>query len=241
MIRILFAAMAAVLLVGCAHEKTTDFQRKDFNARKALTSDYTSWNELSDTDVLGAAAANPSDEEIQKALDRAAKVDLKKGDSILVLQSGRAVPDARMVSELNKYFRATPFSGVRSDWLVGKSSEKSPDYARALRLAAAHAGAEKIVVFWGSLEVARHDLSTKTITWLPVVDVIVPDQKDRLRVHLKTAVVDVRSGSWMVRRTEPVEDQAITTGWGREHLESPQVKRLQQRSYALAVDALAGQ
>lgn len=239
MIRRSFLALgcAALFLAGCAHDRSTGYQRRDFDARRALKGHAASGSELQDTDVFGSAAAKPTEEEIAKALDRSSKVELRAGDGVLVVQSGKTVPDPRMVAELNKHCRAIPFSGVRSDWISGDAGD-NPDYARALRMAAAQAGAQKILCFWGSLEVARHDLSTKTITWLPVIDVLVPDQKDRLRMQLKTAVVDVRTGAWTLSRTEPLEDEAITTGWGREHLESPEVRRLQQKSYTLAVNSL---
>lgn len=229
--------LAALLLVGCAHDRSSDYRRADYGSRKALKSHYNGGHELADADVLGSSSVKPSDEEIVKTLSRSSKVELRQGEAVLVVQSGETVPDPRMVTELNKHFRAIPFSGVRSDWIVGDSSD-SPDYAKALRLAAAQAGAEKILCFWGSLEVANHDLSTKTITWLPVVDVIVPDQKDRVRVHLKMALVDVRSGSWTILRTEPMEGELLSTGWGREHLEPERVRELKKKSYEAAVNTL---
>jgi hypothetical protein len=71
-----------------------------------------------------------------------------------------------------------------------------------------------------------------------VVDVIVPDQKDNVRVHLKLALIDVRTGAWSLFRTEPVQANVVTTGWGREHLEIPEVKKLQKESYVVAVNTL---
>jgi hypothetical protein len=143
-----------------------------------------------------------------------------------------------MVAELNKHYRAIPFSGIRSDWIKG-SSTNEPAYAKALRLAAAQAGAEKILCFWGNLEVAQHDLSTKTVTWLPVIDIFVPDEKNNVRVHLKVALIDVRTAAWTVFRTEPQETEMVSTGWAREHVRSPEVRRLQQKSYVVAVNSLA--
>ena len=235
--RVFPAVLAAYLLIGCAHEKTTDYRRADYNSRKPLKSHHISGRELGDTDVLGASASNPTEEEIRTALDRASKVELKRGENVLVVQSGEAVPDSRMVSELNKYYRAVPFSGIRSDWIKG-SSTNEPDYAKALRLAAAQAGAEKILCFWGNLEVAQHDLSTKTVTWLPVIDIFVPDEKNNVRVHLKIALIDVRTGAWTVFRSEPQEAEMVSTGWAREHVRSPEVRRLQQKSYVVAVNSL---
>ena len=235
--RMLPAVLAVILLIGCAHENTNDYRRADYSSRKPLKSHHSGANELADTDVLGASAVTPTDADIQATLDRAAKIGLKEGEAVLVVQSGEPIPDGRMLAEMTKHYRAIPFSGVRSDWVQGSSSAE-PDYAKSLRLAAAQAGAEKILCYWGSLEVAHHDLSTKTVTWLPVVDVIVPDQKESVRVFLKIALVDVRSGAWTVFRTEPQETKMVSTGWAREHGHSPEVRRLQQKSYVVAVNSL---
>jgi hypothetical protein len=235
--RVLPAVWAAIFLIGCAHENTTEYRRADYTSRKPLKSHHSSHREHADTDVLGASAMAPTDEDIRTTLDRAARVELKKGEAVLVVQSGEPVPDARMVAELNKHYRAIPFSGIRSDWIHGNSTSE-PDYAKSLRFAAAQAGAEKILCYWGSLEVAHKDLSTKTVTWLPVVDIIVPDQKENVRVFLKIALVDVRTGAWTVFRTEPQEAEMVSTGWAREHVQSPEVRRLQQKSYVVAVNSL---
>jgi hypothetical protein len=55
---------------------------------------------------------------------------------------------------------------------------------------------------------------------------------------LKIALVDVRTGAWTVFRTEPQETQMVSTGWAREHIRSPEVRRLQQKSYTVAVNSL---
>jgi hypothetical protein len=230
-------AISMVLLAGCASHSSTDYHRADYSSRKVKGFNG---NELCEMDVVGAALEKtPSDKDIANALDRSADVQFKLGDSVLVIQSGQPVPDARMVSEVNKHYRAIPFSGIRSDWARHNPDDREDHYSKSLRMAAAQAGAQKILCYWGNLEVAKHDLSTKTITWLPVVDVIIPDQKDNVRVHLKLALVDVRTGAWSFFRTQPVQAQVITTGWAREHLEIPEVRELQQKSYVVAVNTLA--
>jgi hypothetical protein len=236
--RSIFASSLAIaaLCAGCV-EHSANYRRGDFSSRTALKGHYHGGNELNETDVLGVAVNQPTEEDIQKALDRTSKLDLKSGESLFVLQSGQSTPDPRMVNELNKHFRAMPYSGLKSDWLVGGDKEGA-DYAKALRLRAAQAGAEKILCFWGTLEISRHDLSTKTVTWLPVIDVVVPDQKDKVRVHLKMAAIDVRSGAWSIFRTEPVERDVVSTGWAREHLETQEVRELKEKSFVVAVNSL---
>lgn len=229
------ALVIAGLCSGCV-ESSSNYHRADFSSRTVLRGHFHG-EDLAETDVLGKTVNQPTEEDIRNALDRTSKLDLKPGETILVVQSGELVPDARMVNELNKHFRAIPASGRKSDWLVGDTKEGA-DYAKALRLKAAQSGAEKILCFWGNLEISRHDLSTKTVTWLPVIDVVVPDQKDKVRVHLKMAAIDVRTGAWSIFRTEPVETEVVSTGWERAHLEPTEVRDLKQKSYVVAVNSL---
>ncbi len=237
--KLLAVGLSMAFLSGCANSNNSDYRRADFGSKRALKGHYNSGDQLSEQDVLGIGAPKtPTEADIRKALDRATGVDLRPGATVLALQSGQGVPDPRLVNELNKHYRAVPFSGIRADWGKRTSDDPEDHYSKALRFAAAQAGAQKILCFWGNLEVARHDLSTKTITWLPVIDVLVPDQKDNVRVHLKVAVVDVRTGAWSVFRTEPLQSEVVTTGWGREHLEPEEVKTLKEKSYTLAVNSL---
>ena len=94
-----------------------------------------------------------------------------------------------------------------------------------------------MLCFWGILEISRNDLATKTVTWLPVIDIFVPDQKEHVRCHLKMALVDVKSGAWSILRTEPVETEALTTGWSREHIDAPEIRALKARSHEAAVQS----
>jgi hypothetical protein len=53
-------------------------------------------------------------------------------------------------------------------------------------------------------------------------------------------LVDVRTGAWTIFRTEPQETRMVSTGWAREHVQSPEIRRLQQKSYVAAVNSLTG-
>jgi hypothetical protein len=233
---------AAFLMVGCAHHHAdTDYQRADFGSRLAIKSSYHGADELAESDVIGTDRAHaPTEADIQKALEGSAKIGVKEGEAILVLQSGQPVPDERLLKDLNKHFRAIPYTGLRRDWGEG-GADGGERASKALRFAAAQAGAQKILCYWGELEVAHHNLSTKTITWLPVVDVVIPDQLDRVRMSLKVAIIDVKTGAWSTFRTEPFSTTAATTGWGRKHVESPEINNLKRKSYAAVVSSLLGQ
>jgi len=235
-------SLAAIFLTGCVHHERHDahFQRADFGSRLAIKSHYNAGDELNESDVLGHEHGRvPSEEDIQKAMANSGTVAVREGDSILVLQSGEPAPDQRMVKELNKHYRAIPFTGIRREWPHGDAPGDAG--ARSLRFAAAQAGAQKILCYWGELEVAHHGLITKTVTWLPVVDVVIPDQIDHARMHLKVALIDVKSGAWTIFRTEPIETALATTGWGRNHVESPEINSLKRKCFVAAVNSMASQ
>ena len=76
------------------------------------------------------------------------RLTLRKGDSILLIQSGATIPDKEMNERMEKYFSVSVFTGVPES---GKKENAS--YARALRYAAAKAGIERIVVYSGRFRV----------------------------------------------------------------------------------------
>jgi len=104
--------------------------------------------------------------EIAKALDSTARVKLRKGSTILLIQSGAMFPDEPMVNELNRYVNCVPFTGVPTggrrsgDVTTEKAAQAS--YSKSLRLAAARGGCETIVCYWGILESARKGTGEQT-------------------------------------------------------------------------------
>jgi hypothetical protein len=157
--------------------------------------------ELNEFDVLAVDRSRlVTDEDIARALAQAQSVKLKPGSSILLIQSGAVFPDAPMVAELSKQFRVTPFSGVPPKHRTATDPEptEGASYARSLRLAAARAGAENIICYWGILESARRNMETKTVSWVPLAGWLVPDEAQSMRIRLKLALIDVRTGNWTV-------------------------------------------
>src|SRR6266404_4712420 len=66
---------------------------------------FTYRGELSEFDVLGIARGEITTEsEIRRTLDNSRKVRLREGSSILLIQSGAAIPDGPMMEELGKHF-----------------------------------------------------------------------------------------------------------------------------------------
>jgi hypothetical protein len=198
--------------------------------------------ELNEFDVLAVDRTRLiTDEDITRALDEAKPVSLRPGSSILLIQSGAVFPDGPMVAELSKHFKVTPFSGVppRHRTMTDTEPSESVSYARSLRLAAARAGAESVVCYWGILESARRNMETKTVSWIPFAGWVVPDESQHMRIRLKLAVIDVRSGRWTVLTPEPSEDKAWSTSFTRGSSDQKQVEALKRKAYEAGAKELA--
>ena len=206
--------------------------------------DFPYRGELSESDVLGIPHGEfTSEADIQRALAAARPVRLHPGCSILLIQSGALFPDGPMVTELSKYFRVVPFSGVPEVRRTGSGAlqTESPDpdsYAKSLRLTAARGSTDFILCYWGKLESESDRLPTKTVSWVPIVNWFVPDEKQHMRIQLKVALVDVRSGNWSVLSPKAFEDARITTTPGRGTVDQKQVERLKKLAYEASVEEL---
>jgi len=187
--------------------------------------------ELSEHDVL---AIDPerriTESEIAQALTHTAPPTPRRGSTILLVQSGAAIPDAAMVAELERDFTIVPFTGVPTDAHDGSRGA----YSRLLRLTAARAGCETIVCYWGILESGRSDAVTKTISWVPLAGWVLPDEKQAMRIRLKVAVIDVRTGKWTVISPAAHENRAFSTRLSRGSSDQRQVEKLKQLAYASA-------
>jgi hypothetical protein len=199
--------------------------------------------ELSEFDVLGVALDDVmSEANIQRALEAARQVRLRANSSILVIQSGAVFPDGAMLAELQKNFSVVPFSGIppirRTSRGVSNESGNTESFSRSLRLAAAHGGNDFILCYWGILESENEHLATKTISWAPVVRWVLPDERQHMRIRVKLALIDVRSGNWSVFSPKPIENRKISTAPHREVVDQKQIEALKQEVYKAAVSAL---
>jgi len=192
--------------------------------------------ELSEFDVLGISRGEvASESEINRALDHAKRVKLRPNSSILLIHSGAVFPDAPMVAELEKHFRVSTFSGIpptRGTFhAYDNESLDAESYSRSLRFAAARGGNDIIVCYWGILESETENLATKTISWVPVATWFVPDQKQHLRIRLKLALVDVRSGDWTVFSPKAFDSARLSTSPRRGATDQKQVEHLKNLAY----------
>ena len=223
--------LVAALLVGCKTRSISNSGYDNGNYYYAGRTGHPFYRgELSEFDLLGIESSSAiSDDQIGKALDNAGRVSLRKGSSVLLIQSGAMQPDKPMQDAMEKHFVAVPFSGQPGATNVA-------GYARALRLAAAQAGCETIVCYWGTLESASKGNEAKTISWVPVAGWVLPDESQQMRIRLKIALVDVRSGRWAMFSSQAFEDRAHSNRINRETADQKQVEKLKQLAYASAME-----
>jgi hypothetical protein len=224
----------SLTLCGCHVGSNVDFKAADLD--KPYRGHAAKGN-LNEMEVLGLRGRGEvTDEQIRKTLDEAHSLHLRRGAAILLVQSGASVPDGAMVDELSREFKVVPYTGISSEILPENGEATS--LSKGLRMAAAHANADTVLVYWANLEMKRDEMPTHIVTWVPVVDVVVPDEYQKLRMRVKMALIDVRGGNWATFRAEPLEEKALSTRYAREHLDSGAVSALKKKSYRAAVRQL---
>ncbi len=229
------AIVLMLLLCGCATRSISNsgYNEQGYYGGRANNPLYK--GELSEFDVLGIDAGKEiTEQEIAAAASvKKEPLKLRKGDSILLIQSGAMIPDQDMTESADKYFMVSVFTGVPEQ---DKKSNQS--YAKTLRLAAAKAGIEKILVYWGLLESGAQNLETKTISWVPIVGWALPDQTQEIRIRLKVALIDVKSGQWEIFVPKVFEDTAYSAALNRESSDQQQVALLKAKAYQTAIESV---
>src|SRR5262245_51216282 len=93
----------AALLAGCESRSISDSGYRRHTHYGGSKTDYR--GELNEFDVLGVERGGLiSEEQIVQSLDSAARVKLRKGSSILLIQSGAWQPDGPMRRALETHF-----------------------------------------------------------------------------------------------------------------------------------------
>ena len=223
----LFLVLA--LAAGCSTRSISD---SGYRSGRGWYSPNTGYKgELSEFDILGAALKTDATEaNIAKALDSATAPKLKRGDKVVLIQSGALVPDNAMLDEVGKYFEVAPFSGT-------PPSEKN-GFSDSLRLRVAQGGYRYVVCYWGTLESAQKDHEGKIISWVPIVGQIVPDQREEMRIRLKAILLDVASGNWRMLMPESRSDSGLNSSWSREQSDQKLVGALKEKGYRSLVAEL---
>ena len=232
--KLVAVAMVGLVLIGC--ESNVAYRSADFSGNKVYKKGSPVGPQLKENEVLGLRPSeNLSDEEIQRVLEETRALQVRSRSTILVVQSGAAQPDKTMLDELSKVFTVVPHTGIPLE-----VCSEGDDIGKALRLAAAQSKAETILVYWGKLELKRDDLPTSIVSWVPVIDFAVPDEYQRMRMHLKLALIDVRTGNWSTFRTESIESDSLTTRYAREHEQKWPLENVKRRLYQTSVRKLVG-
>jgi hypothetical protein len=231
-----FALLIPIVLSGCTTPRSVSnsgYYPGGYNGRGGDNPFYK--GELSEVDVLGIEAGKEITEQdiTAAASGKREQLSLRKGEPLLLIQSGAMIPEQEMAESMGKYFTVSVFTGVPEQ---GEKADAS--YSKALRLAAAKAGIDKILVYWGMLETETNDLATKNVSWLPIVGWAIPDQTQVIRIRLKVALVDVKTGQWDIYVPKVFEDTAYTASLNREQSNLQQVAQLKSKVYKAAVESI---
>jgi len=222
--------LALLLLAGCETRSISDSgYRPSYGWGRSATPLYR--GELTELDILGAAPGSEATEaNIAKALAAAEPPHLKRGDRLILIQSGAPVPDELMLQQASPYFAVAPFSGI--------PPEEKSGLAQSLRLRAAQGGYRYIVCYWGVLESAQEDKEGKVVSWVPIIGSFVPDQKQQMRIRLKALVLDVATGGWKMLTPEVYGDAQFNSNWSREATDQKLVLGLKEKGYKSLVTEL---
>jgi hypothetical protein len=221
-----------VFLAGC---ETRSISNSGFDHRYASGRPDGNAGELSELDVLGVAAdATISEADIQAALQTPAEARLARTSKVLLIQSGADFPDEPMIEAMHQRFSVAPFSGKPQ-----AKPENGLAYAKALRLAAARGGFDKIVCYWGVLESERKNKITSSVSWVPIVGYLIPDERENMRIRLRAAIVDVASGRWTLVTPSPVASTSLSSILSRRETDQELVSELKDAGYRDLAQSLA--
>ena len=226
--------LTVLALQGCGVRSISDSgYQAESQGRFRPASNSLYKGELTEFEVLGIASQQPvTQEEINRSLEERQELTLPNGSPIMLIQSGAIMPDDQMVRALESHHQIVTFSGIPTE-------PSNRNFAPALRLAAARGGCEKIMVYWGILETAQKDMSTKTVSWIPIVGGMIPDESQEMRIRLKVAIIDVKSGQWKTISPKPIQDTSASARYTRASSDQRQVATLKAQAYAELANNLA--
>ena len=227
------SALLLLTLAGCEARSISDSGYHG-GWNRGQTGSYRYQGELAESDVIGTVTPTGriTDADIQHALQGSRPVHAAPGTGLVVVQSGAVTPDDAMLQALDRRYRVQSFSGLPPD------AADRDDYSKRLRLAAAQGGFQHILCYWGTLESARQDQVTKTLSWVPIAGSFVPDETQQMRLNLHAVLIDVATGHWSSYTGKPAEDEALSAGVARRSSDQKQVAKLKATAYTSLVDEL---
>jgi hypothetical protein len=246
-VRTLAVTAIALALAACSTRSISDSGYKGDEGRPNPMYQ----GELSPLALLGVDPDKPvTDEDIAKAMATKKPIHIRKGASVMLVQSGAPFPDAEMTAAMDKYVQVAGFTGVpltdtrpdsRPYYRQGAAPQAAPSqpYSQLFRLAAAKGGYETIVVYWGVLEAANQGGASKSVSWIPIIGGSIPDQFQTMRIRLNMAVIDTRTGQWETFAPPAFTDEALSSSRSRAASDQEQVALLKKQAYEAAAEALA--
>lgn len=179
--------------------------------------------EIAEADLLGISSRkNISEGDIRAALSRSSssRVALRQSEQVLLIQSGALQPDPELSQAFARHVRARPYSGVprttKEDANAIPINGATPIDPKTLRLAAAQAGATKIVCVWGLVESADSTVGLEVPSLIPILGDFLPSRRTVKRLTLKGIVINTASGTWQSYSTDPIIDSHTTSAFTRE-------------------------
>lgn len=151
--------------------------------------------------------------------------------SILLVQSGSMTPDDDMFKAMSIYYNVSLFSGI-------PDTSPTSGYAASLRMAAENNGCDAILVYWGVVETTETDHQSKIISWFPLIGGAIPDETHHMRIRLKIALIDTKTGQWDMFIPRSFEDTASSSRFNREAVDQGQVDLLKAKAYRSAVNEI---
>ena len=235
-----FLPLFALLITACSSQK--------FTPRTDVLPPASGY--LTEQDVLDI---NPTmevtEEDIQDAIKAASSgvFELRTGDRIILVQSGATVPDSVMQEAMMAHYQVSVYSGIAPVKPRPKLARKGeiplekpePNYIKTLRLAAAKAKQDKIIVYWGYLELGKLDTDNKTVVWQRYLSGDIPSSTKSLRYLIRFALVDVKTGMWTMYASINHQDEYMQATFKRYENDVMQVNRVKEASYRLAAQNLA--
>lgn len=220
-------ALLLTLLSACQTESISGSYRPELG------------RELTEYDVLGIELGEDiSDEQIGTVLDNAGRLEMPRQGRVLLVQSGAVMPDGELLDAMGKLFQPVPMSGyaARSSSQMNTNTttgQQSPrDLSKTLRLAAAQAGAQTVIVVWGVLESIDEMHGSTAVSWVPIVGSFIPDETKHMRIRLKAVVMDVRTGAWEMVVPETFMSKTKSSSLKRQEAKDKMILELKQEAYA---------
>lgn len=227
------AVALLLLLAACETRSISNSAYDDRSANHEFRGELNEWQ------VLGVASTEAvSEEAIASAMSRHAQFALRPGSSVVLIQSGARYPDSPMHEQMRRSFHVIPMSGIPDRAGYARDTEGTSPLGSRLRLAAAQAGADTLIVYWGQLEIVRDGHAGRAVSWIPLVGWTVPDETRHARVTLKAAVIDVATGNWQFVTAAPQGEEAGASPSNRRDRDRELVALVKEEGYAQLASAI---